>query len=279
MLPNYTPHPSPQFHAENFGFEEIDHIAIACQAGTTSSIIDWYSRSFRFNRIVISGQEDKDKGLEIFGKKSGLRIKTIMSSKDNQTKSTKLFGVNLVFVEPINVDEPGQVATVGNFLIDRPKKKKQRNEARGKKNGIPEKTKQNFQFLRHHSGPGVQHVALYTNAIIDTVKKIKGRNVATISVPPNYYEMMFEIVPISHEIRKCYSKDLRELSILFDFQQDPETKKFMFEKYLLQTFTDSMCDRKTYFLEIIQRHQTDGFGHRNITALFKCVEELHKNHQ
>jgi len=58
-------------------------------------------------------------------------------------------------------------------------------------------------------------------------------------------------------------EDLKRLNILVDFDA---------EGYLLQIFTKPVQDRPTLFLEIIQRHNHNGFGAGNIQALFEAVE-------
>ena len=42
--------------------------------------------------------------------------------------------------------------------------------------------------------------------------------------------------------------------------------------YLLQIFTETMGDRPTLFLEIIQREGATGFGEGNFKALFEALE-------
>ncbi len=45
--------------------------------------------------------------------------------------------------------------------------------------------------------------------------------------------------------------------------------------YLLQIFTTPIQDRPTFFIEIIQRSNYEGFGARNIKALFEAVQQEH----
>ncbi|MGH9225626.1 MAG: 4-hydroxyphenylpyruvate dioxygenase, partial [Acidimicrobiales bacterium] len=42
--------------------------------------------------------------------------------------------------------------------------------------------------------------------------------------------------------------------------------------WLLQVFTETVCDRPTLFLEIIQRGGARGFGQGNFKALFEAFE-------
>ena len=56
---------------------------------------------------------------------------------------------------------------------------------------------------------------------------------------------------------------LEDLGILVDRDQDG---------YLLQIFTETVCDRPTVFFEIIQREGAKGFGEGNFKALFESIE-------
>ena len=42
--------------------------------------------------------------------------------------------------------------------------------------------------------------------------------------------------------------------------------------YLLQIFTETVTDRPTLFVEIIQREGATGFGEGNFKALFEAIE-------
>lgn len=56
---------------------------------------------------------------------------------------------------------------------------------------------------------------------------------------------------------------LQELKILVDFDE---------KGYLLQIFTKPVQDRPTVFLEVIQRHNHQGFGAGNFKSLFEAIE-------
>lgn len=60
---------------------------------------------------------------------------------------------------------------------------------------------------------------------------------------------------------------MKNLGILIDYDANG---------YLLQIFTTPIQDRPTFFVEIIQRSNYEGFGARNIRALFEAVEQEHK---
>ena len=57
--------------------------------------------------------------------------------------------------------------------------------------------------------------------------------------------------------------ELRERGVLVDRDEDG---------YLLQIFTRALVDRPTFFIELIERHGSQGFGKGNFKALFEAVE-------
>jgi 4-hydroxyphenylpyruvate dioxygenase len=115
------------------------------------------------------------------------------------------------------------------------------------------------EYLEHNYGPGVQHVALSTENIIETVTRMKAAGVEFLSAPQTYYEDLEERVgKIDEPIDK-----LAELGILVDRDQDG---------YLLQIFTQPVQDRPTLFFEVIERHGARGFGEGNFKALFEAIE-------
>lgn len=117
------------------------------------------------------------------------------------------------------------------------------------------------EYLEFYRGPGVQHVAMATDDIIDTVRRLRRRGVEFLEVPESYYNpdvLKERIGDIDEQIDA-----LHELSILVD--RDPEG-------YLLQIFTKPVQDRPTVFYEIIQRKGARTFGEGNFKALFEAIE-------
>jgi 4-hydroxyphenylpyruvate dioxygenase len=115
------------------------------------------------------------------------------------------------------------------------------------------------EYLDYNNGPGVQHLALLTEDIVDTVTKLRALGVEFLKTPDTYYDMLTERVgKIDEDIEK-----LRELKILVDRDD---------EGYLLQIFTRPIVDRPTLFIEIIQRKGAKGFGDGNFKALFESIE-------
>jgi len=115
------------------------------------------------------------------------------------------------------------------------------------------------EFLQFYDGQGVQHVALATNNIVETVTQLQSRGVEFLKVPSTYYEDLKDRVgKIDEDI-----EPLKDLGILVDRDD---------EGYLLQIFTKPVEDRPTLFFEIIQRKGAKSFGKGNFKALFEAIE-------
>lgn len=120
------------------------------------------------------------------------------------------------------------------------------------------------EYLEFYEGEGVQHIAIATNDIVDTVRKLMARGVEFLRVPSNYYDDLLDRVgKIDEDIAP-----LRELGILVDRDE---------EGYLLQLFTKPLEDRPTLFIEIIQRKGAKSFGAGNFKALFEAIEREQAN--
>jgi 4-hydroxyphenylpyruvate dioxygenase len=115
------------------------------------------------------------------------------------------------------------------------------------------------EYLDFYKGAGVQHIAVATDNILETVSELKERGVEFLYVPDTYYEDVLDRVgTIDEDI-----EDLKKLNILVDRDE---------EGYLLQIFTKPVMDRPTVFYEIIQRHGARSFGKGNFKALFEAIE-------
>src|SRR5687768_13575743 len=115
------------------------------------------------------------------------------------------------------------------------------------------------EYLDFYEGEGVQHLAVATDNIIETVTMLRDRGVEFLRVPSTYYDTVLDRVG---EIDEDLAP-LRELGILVD--RDPEG-------YLLQIFTRPIQARPTMFFEIIQRKGARSFGKGNFKALFEAIE-------
>lgn len=115
------------------------------------------------------------------------------------------------------------------------------------------------EYLEFYRGEGVQHVALATNDIVQTVKDLMSRGVEFLKVPSTYYDDLLDRVGhIDEDL-----EPLKELGILVDRDN---------EGYLLQLFSKPVEDRPTLFFEIIQRKGAKSFGKGNFKALFEAIE-------
>ncbi|MDT7571335.1 MAG: 4-hydroxyphenylpyruvate dioxygenase, partial [Actinomycetota bacterium] len=115
------------------------------------------------------------------------------------------------------------------------------------------------EYLEFYDGPGVQHIALATGDIVESVKAMREMGVEFLETPDTYYDTLHELVgEVRHPIEV-----LREWKIQADRDEDG---------YLLQIFTKPVQDRPTVFFELIERHGSLGFGKNNFKALFEAIE-------
>jgi 4-hydroxyphenylpyruvate dioxygenase len=127
-------------------------------------------------------------------------------------------------------------------------------------NESPDAKSQINEYIDEYKGEGIQHIALYTENIYETVESIKAAGVGFLVTPEAYYTI------IDKRVSK-HNEDIPRLernSILID--ADEETG----EKILLQIFTQNCIG--PIFFEIIQRKGNDGFGEGNFQALFDSIE-------
>ena len=117
------------------------------------------------------------------------------------------------------------------------------------------------EFVQRHKGSGVQHIAMSTNNIQETVRVLAAQGFNFLKVPGTYYELL------PGRIEKGgfrVTEDLRELQRLGLQVDGDETG------YLLQIFSEDQIG--PLFFEIIQRRGNMGFGEGNFQALFDSIE-------
>ena len=115
------------------------------------------------------------------------------------------------------------------------------------------------EFLDYYLEAGTQHIALRTEDIVGTVRALRSRGVEFLGLPHEYYASLPDRVGdvgVPMDL-------LEELGIEADRDE---------EGYLLQIFTKPVQDRPTFFIEIIERHGSRGFGVGNFKALFEAIE-------
>ncbi|MCB0309485.1 MAG: VOC family protein, partial [Bdellovibrionales bacterium] len=159
---------------------------------------------------------------------------------------------------------PGDISTKYSALLS----KVVRSKDNVIKNPINEpaaglKKSQIQEFIEQYHGSGIQHIAISTPNILETIRAMRKNGVEFLTVPSTYYdELKFKGVRIRENL-----SDLQELGILCDVEDILGTG------YLLQLFTKPIGDRPTFFFEIIQRCEgSQGFGHGNFKALFEAIE-------
>lgn len=114
------------------------------------------------------------------------------------------------------------------------------------------------EYLAEYKGEGIQHIALSTNGIHETVESLRRSGVSFQSTNDAYYEGVEDRVP-------GHGEDLARLQrnqILIDGGPDAGL--------LLQIFTQNAIG--PIFFEIIQRKGNQGFGEGNFKALFESIE-------
>jgi 4-hydroxyphenylpyruvate dioxygenase len=115
------------------------------------------------------------------------------------------------------------------------------------------------EYLDFYQGPGVQHIALATDSILETVSRLRSQGIEFLRVPKTYYDdLNLRVGKIDEPLEQ-----LAELGILVDRDD---------EGYMLQIFTKPVEDRPTLFFEIIQRKGSRSFGKGNFKALFEAIE-------
>jgi 4-hydroxyphenylpyruvate dioxygenase len=114
------------------------------------------------------------------------------------------------------------------------------------------------EYLREYRGEGIQHIALATADIYQTVDRLRERGVVFQDTIETYYEGVDTRVAGHHESLE----ELRRRRILIDGSAE--------DGILLQIFTANVIG--PIFFEIIQRKGNEGFGEGNFRALFESIE-------
>ena len=150
-------------------------------------------------------------------------------------------------------------------------------------------------YLEQNEGSGLQHIAIKTNDIFDTISKIRyaEENLGGFELMVRPSDGYYRELPsrLGDKLTQDQYTRLEELGILADADE---------EGVLLQIFTKPLGDRPTLFIEIIQRigciiednnldEDVDsanerirerpgcgGFGQGNFRELFKAIEDHEK---
>ncbi len=134
-------------------------------------------------------------------------------------------------------------------------------------------TSQIQEFLEANQGSGIQHIALRTQNIIQTVAQLRQQGLPFLSVPDLYYKQLKQ--KWSQNNREIDWESLQKYQVLADYSDATP------EAMLLQIFTQPIFEQPTIFFELIERKicwiqdkkvQAQGFGEGNFQALFEAIE-------
>ncbi|GAA1743240.1 4-hydroxyphenylpyruvate dioxygenase [Luedemannella helvata] len=165
---------------------------------------------------------------------------------------TDAFGFGEIFSEYIEVGEQGMESRVVQspsggvtFTLIQPDTKRSRGQI--------------DDFVAWHGGAGVQHLAFATDDIVRAVRTFADRGVGFSRPPASYYDVLNDRVG---EVDVPLA-ELRDVGVLVDRDHWGQ---------LYQIFTQSLHVRRTFFVELIERHGARTFGSRNIRALYEAKE-------
>merc|ERR1711907_556446 len=82
-------------------------------------------------------------------------------------------------------------------------------------------------------------------------------------IPDSYYDNLIKGLDAAGTKVAEDIEVIRKMKILVDYDE---------KGYLLQIFTKPLQDRPTFFMEVIQRRNHQGFGAGNFKALFEAIE-------
>ena len=118
------------------------------------------------------------------------------------------------------------------------------------------------EYLMAFNGEGIQHIALFTDDLMESVDSLRRAGVPLMKAPPDtYYRMLDERLPGHGE----HAAELQSRGILLDGSTEGGQQRL-----LLQIFSSALFG--PVFFEFIQRKGDDGFGEGNFKALFESLE-------
>ena len=113
------------------------------------------------------------------------------------------------------------------------------------------------EYLDRYHGEGIQHIALATENLYDTVDALQLGGMTLLTTSDTYYELLDKRIPGHGEDLEA----LRQRNILVDGTPS---------ELLLQIFSENQLG--PIFFEFIQRKGNEGFGEGNFKALFETME-------
>ncbi len=120
-----------------------------------------------------------------------------------------------------------------------------------------EKAGQIQEYLDRYRGEGIQHIAMGSTNLYDTVDALQMAGVKLLQTSETYYELLPKRIPGHGED----VEGLKSRNILMDGHKD---------ELLLQIFSENQLG--PIFFEFIQRKGNEGFGEGNFKALFETME-------
>jgi 4-hydroxyphenylpyruvate dioxygenase len=121
-----------------------------------------------------------------------------------------------------------------------------------------EKSGQIQEYLDKYHGEGIQHIALGSTNLYDTVDALQMAGVKLLTTSETYYELLPGRIPAAggEDVEA-----LKQRNILVDGRPG---------ELLLQIFSENQLG--PIFFEFIQRKGNEGFGEGNFKALFETME-------
>ena len=120
-----------------------------------------------------------------------------------------------------------------------------------------EKAGQIQEYLDKYQGEGIQHIAMGSTNLYDTVDALQMSGVKLLQTSETYYELLPKRIPNHGEDLA----GLQQRNILVDGKPG---------ELLLQIFSENQLG--PIFFEFIQRKGNEGFGEGNFKALFETME-------
>ena len=121
------------------------------------------------------------------------------------------------------------------------------------------------EFMDDYHGAGVQHVAMISTDLCESVSRMIAAGTEFLSTPASYFDALDARLPgHGEDIAR-----LRRLNILLDGETAAHSHDGV-PRTLLQIFTRTMVG--PIFFEAIQRKGNTGFGEGNAQALFDAIE-------